>query len=161
GGSVSSWPSPSAMLPGSVESRLSTSSPSNRSAVMILHEKIGTSPPTYARVEGGVQASLSRWRADQGLASGVTSGARGDPVTNFAVDAGTVQLIQQLMVEGGVDLHGDIGTLKGAGEAERAVGVDQAVGARGHEQQRFLDRKSTRLNSSHVKTSYAVFCLKK
>src|SRR5690606_40673962 len=26
---------------------------------------------------------------------------------------------------------------------------------------RELDRKSTRLNSSHVKTSYAVFCLKK
>src|SRR5207253_7064692 len=25
----------------------------------------------------------------------------------------------------------------------------------------FLDRKSTRLNSSHVATSYAVFCLKK
>src|SRR5690606_41232343 len=25
----------------------------------------------------------------------------------------------------------------------------------------YLDRKSTRLNSSHVKTSYAVFCLKK
>src|SRR5690606_39627065 len=27
--------------------------------------------------------------------------------------------------------------------------------------QRHRDRKSTRLNSSHVKTSYAVFCLKK
>src|SRR5690606_40402018 len=27
--------------------------------------------------------------------------------------------------------------------------------------QRFEDRKSTRLNSSHVKSSYAVFCLKK
>src|SRR5690606_39899844 len=26
---------------------------------------------------------------------------------------------------------------------------------------RYLDRKSTRLNSSHVKISYAVFCLKK
>src|SRR5699024_11301807 len=26
---------------------------------------------------------------------------------------------------------------------------------------RWLDRKSTRLNSSHVSTSYAVFCLKK
>src|SRR5690349_22340072 len=26
---------------------------------------------------------------------------------------------------------------------------------------RFLDRKSTRLNSSHVEISYAVFCLKK
>src|SRR5690606_40990666 len=25
----------------------------------------------------------------------------------------------------------------------------------------YIDRKSTRLNSSHVKTSYAVFCLKK
>src|SRR3989442_11684210 len=25
----------------------------------------------------------------------------------------------------------------------------------------YLDRKSTRLNSSHVRTSYAVFCLKK
>src|SRR5690606_42108879 len=36
----------------------------------------------------------------------------------------------------------------------------------GNEQKRFaekaiLDRKSTRLNSSHVKISYAVFCLKK
>src|SRR5690554_7339498 len=30
-----------------------------------------------------------------------------------------------------------------------------------HEQQRGLDRKSTRLNSSHVRISYAVFCLKK
>src|SRR5690606_15585658 len=27
--------------------------------------------------------------------------------------------------------------------------------------QHFIDRKSTRLNSSHVKISYAVFCLKK
>src|SRR5438477_6191665 len=26
---------------------------------------------------------------------------------------------------------------------------------------RYLDRKSTRLNSSHMSTSYAVFCLKK
>src|SRR5690606_41455953 len=29
------------------------------------------------------------------------------------------------------------------------------------EEQDLLDRKSTRLNSSHVKISYAVFCLKK
>src|SRR5690606_40358734 len=28
-------------------------------------------------------------------------------------------------------------------------------------QKAYLDRKSTRLNSSHVKISYAVFCLKK
>src|SRR5690606_41301112 len=41
-----------------------------------------------------------------------------------------------------------------------AAGVDaaqhEAAEARGR-----LDRKSTRLNSSHVKMSYAVFCLKK
>src|SRR5690606_41522800 len=30
-----------------------------------------------------------------------------------------------------------------------------------HERSRAADRKSTRLNSSHVKISYAVFCLKK
>src|SRR5690606_41633730 len=29
------------------------------------------------------------------------------------------------------------------------------------QRERVLDRKSTRLNSSHVKISYAVFCLKK
>src|SRR5690606_42031114 len=33
--------------------------------------------------------------------------------------------------------------------------------SRRHEPQRARDRKSTRLNSSHVKISYAVFCLKK
>src|SRR5699024_12552989 len=30
-----------------------------------------------------------------------------------------------------------------------------------HQKNQFLDRKSTRLNSSHVSISYAVFCLKK
>src|SRR3989442_2968872 len=34
----------------------------------------------------------------------------------------------------------------------RDMGIDQAL---------FTDRKSTRLNSSHVRISYAVFCLKK
>src|SRR5436309_4612133 len=37
----------------------------------------------------------------------------------------------------------------------RKMGEDDPVHAQ------FLDRKSTRLNSSHVKISYAVFCLKK
>src|SRR5436309_10209750 len=43
-------------------------------------------------------------------------------------------------------------------EGAAAGGAAQAVRRRG-EQAR--DRKSTRLNSSHVKISYAVFCLKK
>src|SRR2546430_16070280 len=34
-------------------------------------------------------------------------------------------------------------------------------GVRGHDAAMVLDRKSTRLNSSHSQISYAVFCLKK
>src|SRR5690606_41929398 len=61
-----------------------------------------------------------------------------------------------------------------AGEGEQQAhghrddegGVDQARGdehadLQHRDQFRLADRKSTRLNSSHVKISYAVFCLKK
>src|SRR5690606_40337569 len=41
-----------------------------------------------------------------------------------------------------------------------AIAFPQATGAWGTITH-FADRKSTRLNSSHVKISYAVFCLKK
>src|SRR5690625_6775713 len=41
--------------------------------------------------------------------------------------------------------------------AGESGGITQHIGAYGVE----LDRKSTRLNSSHVAISYAVFCLKK
>src|SRR5215475_15126335 len=42
-------------------------------------------------------------------------------------------------------------------EADGDTGTDGP----GNDRQEPLDRKSTRLNSSHVKISYAVFCLKK
>src|SRR5690606_41401306 len=42
-----------------------------------------------------------------------------------------------------------------------AQGVGQAVGGKHRQHGLGQDRKSTRLNSSHVKISYAVFCLKK
>src|SRR5690349_22054470 len=41
-------------------------------------------------------------------------------------------------------------SVRGRSDAEVAAGVEQSQ-----------DRKSTRLNSSHVEISYAVFCLKK
>src|SRR5690606_39944986 len=45
------------------------------------------------------------------------------------------------------------------GRAVRSsVGLPES---QGHEPGHATDRKSTRLNSSHVKISYAVFCLKK
>src|SRR2546426_9374985 len=40
--------------------------------------------------------------------------------------------------------------------ADQFLGRDRTLGA-----SRLLDRKSTRLNSSHLVISYAVFCLKK
>src|SRR5690606_41699232 len=41
------------------------------------------------------------------------------------------------------------------------VRADDAVGRQAQQRGGQQDRKSTRLNSSHVKISYAVFCLKK
>src|SRR5207249_10480886 len=52
-------------------------------------------------------------------------------------------------------------------DADRSSGVGAAAahgsasGRHAHHSRRGGDRKSTRLNSSHVSTSYAVFCLKK
>src|SRR5689334_24186202 len=40
-------------------------------------------------------------------------------------------------------------------------GFPEYMHALGHSVRRAVDRKSTRLNSSHSSTSYAVFCLKK
>src|SRR5690606_39819650 len=47
---------------------------------------------------------------------------------------------------------------RGFGERMQMAVDDSAMQFNG---QPILDRKSTRLNSSHVKISYAVFCLKK
>src|SRR2546429_6902250 len=46
-------------------------------------------------------------------------------------------------------------------ELRRRPEPDEAMGERGSHDRQRLDRKSTRLNSSHGYISYAVFCLKK
>src|SRR5690606_15386991 len=67
--------------------------------------------------------------------------------------AGVLELTQHLVV-------GDHLARVAAGELEEPPQERRLVYAR--EQQHVAgDRKSTRLNSSHVKISYAVFCLKK
>src|SRR5436309_1329096 len=59
------------------------------------------------------------------------------------------------------DVHtGDAQRMAERDELGGALGAQDAGGARDAEDVA-LDRKSTRLNSSHVKISYAVFCLKK
>src|SRR5690606_41889638 len=45
--------------------------------------------------------------------------------------------------------------------ARGARHLDELVSMREQGARAIIDRKSTRLNSSHVKTSYAVFCLEK
>src|SRR3989442_1934771 len=48
-----------------------------------------------------------------------------------------------------------------ASDAQQSAYHDRRARARILAAQTSLDRKSTRLNSSHVRISYAVFCLKK
>src|SRR3712207_6848418 len=61
------------------------------------------------------------------------------------------------LVAGEADLHVDVGQQAvddGRGGVERRLLRREQVSVR-------VDRKSTRLNSSHANISYAVFCLKK
>src|SRR5256885_4566573 len=62
----------------------------------------------------------------------------------------------------GLDTASRLGRLQLAGAAFLAVVIlSNLVDALRDYRQRLLDRKSTRLNSSHLVISYAVFCLKK
>src|SRR5699024_12055439 len=45
--------------------------------------------------------------------------------------------------------------------SEEEILANSIVAKWNYKKQNYLDRKSTRLNSSHVSISYAVFCLKK
>src|SRR5207302_11096902 len=62
-------------------------------------------------------------------------------------------LVDLTAVMGGLPGGATVGAVRGGSEASRA---GQAGGEFG---EAALDRKSTRLNSSHVKISYAVLCL--
>src|SRR2546426_2022421 len=55
------------------------------------------------------------------------------------------------------ETSGDLGRF--ANESEWVLGIDPIDGTRQYRDR--TDRKSTRLNSSHLVISYAVFCLKK
>src|SRR5688500_20142892 len=57
--------------------------------------------------------------------------------------------------------HREVRDLDGKGMRDGTVAVPLAAVARRTESHIQLDRKSTRLNSSHLVISYAVFCLKK
>src|SRR5690606_41856264 len=71
----------------------------------------------------------------------------------FGRGAGAVVALQALVQPGGIEQVAP-------GGFGRRQGQPRFAGDQVFEQVR-QDRKSTRLNSSHVKISYAVFCLKK
>src|SRR5690606_41661227 len=103
-------------------------------------------PLALAMVLAGIAAPLIARRIRPGH---VVAGAHGLSSLGYlllaAVDSGIG------LVVGGFSLaYLGLGTIA-------ALGTDLVVGAAPPDK----DRKSTRLNSSHVKISYAVFCLKK
>src|SRR5436305_10225448 len=66
-----------------------------------------------------------------------------------SLSAKAVWQIGKRYIDGGLER-----ALFDASRPGKSPGLDQ-------QQQQRIDRKSTRLNSSHVRISYAVFCLKK
>src|SRR5690606_40741421 len=82
---------------------------------------------------------------------------RSDEVEERLVHHDEVQVDQQVQQPDDLAARdvAAVGVVRVADDGDaRAAGADEV-----HE--RVQDRKSTRLNSSHVKISYAVFCLKK
>src|SRR5690625_889400 len=63
----------------------------------------------------------------------------------------TIETIRQLLDK----------ELQGFGELFRMLSYEEDIGSAAMMSRAIADRKSTRLNSSHVAISYAVFCLKK
>src|SRR5439155_25096324 len=74
------------------------------------------------------------------------------------LDSDAMELLQQLAAldEGAEDEIGQRAVL--VEQPSELFAIDRDVA---HRLRRDRDRKSTRLNSSHVASSYAVFCLKK
>src|SRR5207302_10833491 len=105
------------------------------------------------------QASRA-WIALHGLAvNGRTSAgsdcvARRQPVLRTDATRGAAPLPVRLQAGGAASGRGGAG--RGRARIRRAARARRPAG-----RLRAADRKSTRLNSSHVKISYAVFCLKK
>src|SRR3712207_6926065 len=73
-----------------------------------------------------------------------------DPVRPFALHLDDAALLVDLAVPGAIHLE-EAAQASGRGRHD-GIGILEAAQ---------LDRKSTRLNSSHANISYAVFCLKK
>src|SRR5436305_6694287 len=66
-----------------------------------------------------------------------------------------------ILIEWGTEPNGDWFSWNGKWNGGPGEGPERYIAAYRHIVDLMRDRKSTRLNSSHVRISYAVFCLKK
>src|SRR5699024_7206921 len=92
---------------------------------------------------------LLTWKLAPALAAGNTVVMKPSEVTPM-----TATILVEICKEAGVP-DGVVNLVHGLGETGAAITSHEDVDAIA-----FTDRKSTRLNSSHVSISYAVFCLK-
>src|SRR5690606_41596234 len=91
---------------------------------------------------------MAVWKLAPALASGCTivlKPAESTPTSILVL----MELIEDLLPAGVLNIVNGFGS-----ELGRTLVTNKKIGRAA------LDRKSTRLNSSHVKISYAVFCLK-
>src|SRR5690625_4280837 len=101
-------------------------------------------------------------RLERGVAAGTASAPAGLPEQGSGVvEGGDDRDARRRHRFRAVELADQVAAVGGQHELlDRSAGLGMQRIARGAEPPR-ADRKSTRLNSSHVAISYAVFCLKK
>src|SRR2546426_8886098 len=127
-----------------------------------VHLAVGVGAQGRERVQG---AALPHGQALLGAAVGAAAPRRGDERGERFVRRAAAQALTQIDPPRGVQteepsaVRRDSAAVAGAAERRRGRGDDAECGPVA--QQEPLDRKSTRLNSSHLVISYAVFCLKK
>src|SRR5690606_30815259 len=124
-------------------------------------ELVGTALGDHVDHAAQRAAELGAVAAGLGLLLG--DGLVGDlgevEVPERIADVETVEVVLVLGHRGAAE-RGEVAEGVVATHGARRQQRDRHAVAR-HRDARDLDRKSTRLNSSHVKISYAVFCLKK
>src|SRR3989344_6275761 len=100
--------------------------------------------------------------------TGVMNNSSGDLQNSEVSDKSGRSLLEEISKEGNSSLEGDVtaqgNTCSGASSSSLGVkytGYISYAGEVDWHKWSIPDRKSTRLNSSHMSISYAVFCLKK
>src|SRR5699024_8114418 len=131
---------------------------SQRGAVRLLHEQgRNEADEAGAHDEVGGNDGVSRRADDRLIRRGGGAAEEGGRDVVGDCEAGEANGAGEHSREGRRDRR----DLRNVEDPEHGQSDERPDEAAGHEHEHREDRKSTRLNSSHVSISYAVFCLKK